>query len=108
MFLDNFFIGAGHYATAEKLEVVKSGHTVNTSGLLGLLAEFGLFGVFSIFLYTRYFWYFSLIAIPITMIWLNGEFLQYSPLALLILVHSADEFSHNLFPQSGNPIIKPD
>ncbi len=98
MFLDNIFLGAGHYATAERLEVVKSGATVNTSGFAGLLAEFGLFGIFSIFLYTRYFWYFGLLAIPITIIWLNGEFLQYSPLALLILVHSADEFSCKLFP----------
>jgi len=100
MFLDNILLGAGHYATAEKLEVVKSGATVNTSGFAGLLAEFGLFGVFCIFLYIRYFWYFSLLAIPITIIWLNGEFLQYSPLALLILVHSADEFSYRLFPSN--------
>lgn len=102
MFIDNFILGAGHYATAERLEVVKSGATVNTSGFVGLLAEFGLFGIFSIFLYTRYFWYFSLMAIPITIIWLNGEFLQYSPLALLILVHSADEFSKSLFPTNLN------
>jgi len=98
MFLDNVFIGAGHYATAEKLEVVKSGATVNTSGFAGLLAELGLFGVFCIYLYTRYFRNFGLMAIPITIIWLNGEFLQYSPLAILILVHSADQFSHNLLP----------
>ena len=106
MFLDNIFLGAGHYATAERLEVVKSGSTVNTSGFAGLLAEFGLFGIFSIFLYTRYFWHFSLLAIPMTIIWLNGEFLQYSPLALLILVHSADEFSYRLFPPNLTVIEK--
>lgn len=108
MFLDNLFIGAGHYATAVKLEVVKSGATVNTSGLAGLLAEFGLFGVFCIFLYIRYFWKFSLVAIPITLIWLNGEFLQYSPLALFILADSADEFANRLFPKKVNIITNPD
>lgn len=98
MFLDNIFFGAGHYATHTKLEVVKSGATVTTSGLAGLLAELGLFGVFCVFLYTRYFWRFSIIAIPITLIWLNGVFLQYSPLALFILADSAEEFAQELFP----------
>ncbi len=102
MFLDNFFIGAGHYATALKLEVVRSDATVTTSGLAGLLAEFGLLGVFCIFLYTRYFWRFNLLAIPITLIWLNGEFLQYSPLALFILADSADDFSKIIFPKFVN------
>jgi len=99
MFIDNFFIGAGHYASALRLEVVQSDATVTTSGLAGLLAELGLFGVFCVFLYTRYFWHFSLIAIPIALIWLNGEFLQYSPLALFILADSADDFSKILFPR---------
>ncbi len=106
MFLDNFIIGAGHYATHFKLEVVKSGATMNTSGLAGLLAELGLFGIFCIFLYTRYFWYFSIIAIPITLIWLNGEFLQYSPLALFILADSAEEVAHRLFPPQSKSFIK--
>ena len=108
MFLDNLFIGAGHYATAVKLEVVKSGATVNTSGLAGLLAELGLFGVFCIFLYTRYFWKFGLVAIPVTLIWLNGEFLQYSPLAIFILADSVDDFAHKLFPQKVNIITNTD
>jgi hypothetical protein len=108
MFLDNFFIGAGHYATAVKLEVVKSGATVNTSGLAGLLAELGLFGVFCIFLYIRYFWKFGLVAIPIALIWLNGEFLQYSPLALFILADSADDFANKIFPQKVNLVAKLD
>jgi len=106
MFLDNLFIGAGHYATSVKLEVVKSGATVNTSGLVGLLAEFGLFGVFCIFLYMRYFWRFGLIAIPITLIWLNGEFLQYSPLAIFILAHSAEEFADIALPSYSQSITK--
>lgn len=108
MFLDNFFIGAGHYATAVKLEVVKSGATVNSSGLAGLLAEFGLLGVFCIFLYTRYFWKFGLFAIPITLIWLNGEFLQYSPLAIFILADSSTDFANRLFPLKDNFIAKLD
>lgn len=108
MFLDNFFIGAGHYATAVKLEVVKSGATVNSSGLAGLLAEFGLFGAFCIFLYTRYFWKFGLFAIPITLIWLNGEFLQYSPLAIFILADSADSFANKMFPQKVRFVNKTD
>lgn len=105
MFLDNIFFGAGHYATHTKLEVVKSGATVNTSGLAGLLAELGLFGVFCVFLYTRYFWRFSIIAIPITLIWLNGVFLQYSPLALFILADSAEEFAQELFPAKSKSYL---
>jgi len=93
MFTDNLFFGAGHYATAVKLQLT------NSSGLAGLVAELGLFGVFCIFLYTRYFFKFGLIAIPITLIWLNGEFLQYSPLAIFILADSADDFANILFPQ---------
>ncbi|MCJ7800897.1 MAG: hypothetical protein MUP82_00900 [Candidatus Marinimicrobia bacterium] len=96
MFTDNILFGAGHYATAIKLQLT------NSSGLAGLVAELGLFGVFCIFLYTRYFFYkFGLIAIPITLIWLNGEFLQYSPLAIYILADSADDFANILFPQRG-------
>jgi len=106
MFLDNFIIGAGHYATAFKLDVVVSRATENTSGLLGLLAEFGLFGIFCIFLYIRYFRKFSLVAIPIALIWLNGEFLQYSPLALFILAHSADDFANTVFPTYSQSIRK--
>ena len=102
MFLDNFIIGAGHYATAFKLEVVVNRTSVNTSGLAGLLAELGLYGIFCIFIYIRYFWKFSLVAIPITLIWLNGEFLQYSPLALFILAHSADDFANTIFPSNSN------
>ena len=98
MFLDNVIFGAGHYATHVTLDVVKTGATVNTSGLAGLLAELGLFGVFCVFLYTRYFLRFSIIAIPITLLWLNGVFLQYSPLALFILADSAEEFAQELFP----------
>lgn len=98
MFIDHVILGAGHYATAERLEVVTSGLTVNTSGLAGLLAELGLFGVFCIFLYIRLFKHFMLLAIPITLIWLNGEFLQYSPLAIFLLAHSADEVSSRIFP----------
>ena len=104
LFLDNFFIGVGHYGTTVELEVIKSRAAVTTSGLAGLLAELGLFGVFCIFLYTRYFWKFGLIAIPITMIWLNGEFLQYSPLAIFILADSADYFANRIFPQKVNII----
>lgn len=101
MFLDNIVLGAGFYATHTELEVVISRTVETTSGLAGLLAELGLFGVFCIFLYIRYFWRFSIIAIPITLIWLNGEFLQYSPLALFILADSAEEFAQELFPSKS-------
>lgn len=106
MFLDNIIFGAGHYATHTELEVVKTGATVTTSGLAGLLAELGLFGVFCVFLYTRYFWRFSIIAIPITLVWLNGVFLQYSPLALFILADSAEEFAQQLFPPKSKYRLK--
>lgn len=105
MFLDNVFFGAGHYATHTELEVVKTGTTVTTSGLAGLLAELGLFGVFCVFLYTRFFWRFSIIAIPITLLWLNGVFLQYSPLALFILADSAEEFAQELFPAKSKSYL---
>lgn len=105
MFLDNIFFGAGFYATHTELEVVISRTVETTSGLAGLLAELGLFGVFCIFLYIRYFWQFSIIAIPITLIWLNGEFLQYSPLALFILADSAEEFAQELFPAKSKSYL---
>jgi hypothetical protein len=98
MFLDNFIFGAGHYATAEELEVIRQHLTTNTSGLAGLLAEFGLFGVFCIYLYIRFFRVFKIMAIPIALIWLNGEFLQYSPLSLFILAHEGEKIAARLFP----------
>ncbi len=104
LFVDNLFIGAGHYATAF-LEVIGHG-TTNTSGLAGLMAEFGLFGVFLIFLYTRFFRIFKLMAIPIALLWLNGEFLQYSPLSLFILAHEGDRLAMRLFPTKTNHQIE--
>ncbi|MEE9190144.1 MAG: hypothetical protein V3U16_05180, partial [Candidatus Neomarinimicrobiota bacterium] len=100
LFVDNLFIGSGHYATSF-LEVIGHG-TTNTSGLAGLLAEFGLFGVFYVFLYTRFFSIFKLMAIPIALLWLNGEFLQYSPLSLFILVHEGNRLATRLFPIKTN------
>jgi hypothetical protein len=98
MFLDNLFIGAGHYASSVKLEVVQKGYTTATSGLLGLLAEFGLYGVICILIYIRFFRYFKIFAIPIALIWLNGEFLQYSPMSLFILADSANGIAKRWFP----------
>ena len=108
MFRDNVIFGAGHYATHQTLDVVKTKATVTTSGLAGLLAELGLFGVFCVFLYTRYFLRFSIIAIPVTLVWLNGEFFQYTPLALFILADSAEEFAQKLFPFKRKSFIKQD
>ena len=108
MFRDNVIFGAGHYATHQTLDVVKTKATVTTSGLAGLLAELGLFGVFCVFLYTRYFLRFSIIAIPVTLVWLNGEFFQYTPLALFILADSAEEFAQKLFPLKRKSFIKQD
>jgi hypothetical protein len=104
LFVDNIFIGAGHYATAF-LDVIGRG-TTNTSGLAGLIAEFGLFGIFYVFLYTRFFKIFKLMGIPIALLWLNGEFLQYSPLSLFILVHEGDRFAMRLFPTKTNHQIE--
>ena len=98
MFLDNLFIGAGHYASSVKLEVVQKGYTTATSGLAGLLAEFGLYGVICILIYIRFFRYFKIFAVPIALIWLNGEFLQYSPMSLFILADSANGIAKKWFP----------
>jgi hypothetical protein len=98
MFMDNILIGAGHYASSVKLEVVQKGYTTATSGLAGLLAEFGLYGILCILLYIRFFRYFKIFAIPIALIWLNGEFLQYSPMSLFILADSTNEFAKKWFP----------
>lgn len=98
LFLDHFLLGAGHYSTAVELEVVQSGVAVNSSGFFGLLAEFGSYGIFCIYLYIRFFKYFKIFAIPIAIIWLNGEFLQYSPMSLFILADMSDHLAKKLFP----------
>lgn len=94
LFLDNIFIGAGHYATAVELENIGS----ETSGLAGLLAELGLIGALCILLYVRFFKHFRLVALPIALVWLNGEYLQYAPISLFILTHMLDEIGQKLFP----------
>lgn len=95
LFLDNLILGAGHYSTAVELENIIS----ETSGLAGLLAELGIIGAMSIVLYMRFFKYFKIIAIPIALVWLNGEYMQYTPLALIILTHMIDDIGTNLFPR---------
>ena len=105
MFLENIFFGAGHYATAEELEVIRQHLTTNTSGLAGLLAEFGLFGMFCIFLYIRFFRIFKIMAIPIALIWLNGEFMQYTPLSLFILAHEGERIAGRLFPVKNDTFL---
>lgn len=94
LFLDNIFIGAGHYSSNEELENIIS----TTSGLTGLLAELGLLGVTSIILYILFYKHFNIFSIPIALVWLNGEFMQYTPIAFFILTHMIDEYSMQLFP----------
>ena len=95
LFIENIFIGAGHYATDVELKGIIGSET---SGLSGLLAELGLFGIFCVLLYVRFFKRFKILALPITLIWLNGEFMQYTPIALFILTHMIDEIGQKLFP----------
>lgn len=96
LFYDNLFIGAGHYSTDTELQGTGS----ETSALAALPAELGLFGLLCILLYIRFFRHFKLFAIPIGLLWLNGEFFQYTPIALFILVHVLEELSIKLFPSS--------
>jgi hypothetical protein len=92
--LDNIILGAGHYATASELKNIGSA----SSALASLLAEFGMFGIFCILLYVRFFKHFKLIAFPIALIWLNGEFMTYTAISLFILTHMVDEIGQKLFP----------
>jgi hypothetical protein len=94
LFFDNIFLGAGHYSTDVLLKNIGS----ETSGLAGLLAELGIFGVFCILLYVRFFKHFKILALPIALIWLNGEFMQYTPISLFILTHMVDDIGQKLFP----------
>jgi len=94
LFWDNMILGAGHYSTHSKLPHVQS----QSSALAGLLAELGIIGVFCILLYVRFFKYFKIFSIPITLLWLNGEFMQYTALGLFILGHMIDEYAQKLFP----------
>ena len=88
MFIENVFLGNGHYSThTSKLQRVNS-----SSSLVGLVAEFGLFGIFCIFLYIRFNMVFKIFSVPITFIWLNGEFMAYTILLLFILGHQGDIF----------------
>jgi len=96
LFFDNIILGAGHYAADIELKNVGS----ETSALSGLLAELGLFGAVCIFLYVRFFKHFKLLSLPIALIWLNGEFMQYTSISLFILTHMVDEISIQLFPIS--------
>jgi hypothetical protein len=93
LFVENIIFGAGHYSSAI-LDVDAS----QTSGLAGILADLGLFGMICILLYIVFFREYKLFAIPIVLIWLNGEYLHYSPLALFILAHVVDDLSYNMFP----------
>lgn len=98
LYLDNFILGTGHYGTAFKLSNVSS----QSSGLVGLLAELGIFGVICIILYIRFFKIFGILSIPITLIWLNGEFMQYTPISIFILGHMASEYAPKLLPHPKN------
>ncbi len=95
LFLDNVILGAGHYATHVQLKHIGASET---SALAGLVAELGMFGIFCILLYVRFFKHFKILALPITLIWLNAEFLQYAPISLFILMHMADDIGQKLFP----------
>ncbi len=95
LFLDNIFLGAGHYSTATELTNTIS----ETSGLAGLMAELGILGIIIIILYMRFFRYFKLVSIPIALVWLNGEYMQYTPIALFILTHMVDDISNRFFPE---------
>lgn len=94
LFLENIFIGAGHYATDVELTNIGS----ETSALSGLLAELGLFGVLCILLYVMFFKHFKILALPIALIWLNGEFMAYTAISLFILTHMVSKTGQKLFP----------
>ena len=102
LFLDNIFMGAGHYSTDVELVNVGSG----TSALASLIAEFGMFGVFCILLYVRFFKHFKILALPIALIWLNGELMTYTAISLFILTHMVDEVGKKLFPGVKNDSSK--
>ncbi len=101
LFYDNLLIGAGHYATDTLLKNTGS----ETSALAALLAELGLFGLLCIILYIRFFKKFKIFAIPIALLWLNGEFFQYMPIAIFILAHMVEKYSIKLFPPRIEPMV---
>lgn len=86
MFFDSYLIGNGHYSTEFSPLVTKT----PSSSLSALPAELGLFGVFCIFLYAVFFSTFKILSIPITFLWLNGEFMCYDYLLIFILAHQGD------------------
>jgi hypothetical protein len=97
LFYENLFIGAGHYSTSTIMREIGFKGTT-TSALGALLAEFGIFGVFCILLYANFFKHFKLIALPIAVLWLNGEMMTYTGISLFILTHMVDEIGQKLFP----------
>jgi hypothetical protein len=102
MFIDSYFLGRGHYASDYLPQI----RTVTSSSLAGLIGELGLFGIFCIFLYTRFFKAFKIFSIPITLIWLNGEFMAYSILLLFILAHQSDLFFNNILYRKNKSLAQ--
>lgn len=97
LFFDNIFLGAGHYSTSSELR--KMGYIGSETSALGaLLAELGIFGIFCILLYANFFKHFKLLALPIAVLWLNGEMMTYTAISLFILTHMVDEVGQKLFP----------
>jgi len=102
MFYNSYMFGKGHYSSNYLLDFSKmEGGATTTSALFGLLAELGVFGLFCIYLYILFFQSFKLFTIPITMIWLNGEFMQYMIFMLFILAHQADIFFIKILSRKG-------
>lgn len=81
------------------------GDATTTSALFGLPAELGVFRIFCIFLYIRFFNSFKLFAIPITLIWLNAEFMIYTNLMIFILTHQGDVFFRKILMRK-NTLVK--
>lgn len=101
LFFDNIFLGAGHYSTSSELR--EMGYIGSETSALGaLLAELGIFGIFCILLYANFFKHFKLLALPIAVLWLNGEMMTYTAISLFILTHMVDEVGQKLFPAVKN------
>jgi len=94
LFLENIILGTGHYGSDFNLEGIES----QSSGFIALLAELGIFGALCILMYSRFFKIFGIFSLFITVIWLNGEFMQYTPISIFILGHMASKYAYILLP----------
>jgi hypothetical protein len=103
MYLNSIILGNGHYSSEYMLDFDQmAGHATTTSSLFGLPAELGVFGIFCIFLYVQFFKSFKLFAVPITFLWLNGEFMAYTIFMIFILTHQSDLFFNYILYKKYN------